>query len=445
MQPLKILFASIPFDGHFNPLTSIASLLKEQGHDVRWYAQDHYADKLSRMGIQRYPFKRAVQYNQANLDTVFSERLRYKNQVKRLNFDLQAAFLRRAPEFFGDITEINAAFHFDVMIADVMFTAIPLVSKILKKPVLSIGVLPLVESSKDLPPAGLGITPSTSWFGRLKQDCLRYLTDKVLLGKSHELFREILGSYGLIVKGNTMDYLIRSSTYMLQSGTPAFEYKRSDLGKNIRYIGPLLPSSKGRTPNAELREKAKRYEKVILVTQGTIEKDPEKLIVPVIEAYKGTRNLVIATTGGSKTKELRDRYPDMNVVIEDYIPFEHVLPFTSVFVTNGGYGGVLLGIKGGVPLVVGGVHEGKIEITSRVGYFKLGVDLRTETPDARQITLAVEKVLANPAYKHNVMSLAAEFSKYDTAKLLTMYVHEVTAHSDVRDPRQTALSALSRH
>jgi UDP:flavonoid glycosyltransferase YjiC (YdhE family) len=439
MQPLKILFACIPFDGHFNPLTSIAALLKEQGHDVRWYAQDHYADKLSRMGFQRYPFKRGVQYNQTNLDTIFAERLRYRNQVKRLNFDLQTSFLQRAPEFFADITEINASFDFDVMIADVMFTAIPLVSKILRKPVLSIGVMPLVESSKDLPPAGLGITPSTSWFGRIKQDCLRYLTDKILFGQSHSVFREILGRYGLIVKGNTMDYLIRSSTYMLQSGTPGFEYKRSDLGKNIRYIGPLLPSSKGRMPIVELREKAMFYEKVILVTQGTIEKDPEKLIVPVIEAYKGSRHLVIVTTGGSRTRELRDRYPDMNVVIEDYIPFEHVLPFTSVFVTNGGYGGVMLSIKSGVPLVVGGVHEGKLEITARVGYFKLGIDLRTETPDARQIASAVDKVLFGREYKVNVMKLAAEFNKYDTAKLLTMYVHEVTGHAEVQPPRPTLL------
>ena len=432
MQPLKILFACIPFDGHFNPLTSIATLLKEQGHDVRWYAQDYYGDKLSRMGFQRYPFKRAVQYNQNNLDTIFADRLQHKSQLKRLNFDLQHSFLERAPEFFADISEINASFYFDVMIADVMFTAIPLVSRILKKPVLSIGVLPLVETSKDLPPAGLGMTPSTSWLGRLKQDALRYITDHVLFGKSHNAFREILGRYGLIVKGNTLDYLIRSSTYMLQSGTPGFEYKRSDLGKNIRYIGPLLPSSKGRTPLVDLREKAKRFEKVILVTQGTIEKDPEKLIVPVIEAYKGSRHLVIVTTGGSKTRELRDRYPDMNVVIEEYLPFEHVLPFTSVFITNGGYGGVMLGIKGGVPMVVGGVHEGKLEITARVGYFKLGIDLRTETPDVRQITTAVNKVLANPEYKHNVMTLAAEFNKYDTAQLLTMYVQEVTGQGPMR-------------
>jgi UDP:flavonoid glycosyltransferase YjiC (YdhE family) len=36
MQSKKILFANIPADGHFNPLTGIAMELKNQGHDVRW-------------------------------------------------------------------------------------------------------------------------------------------------------------------------------------------------------------------------------------------------------------------------------------------------------------------------------------------------------------------------------------------------------------------------
>jgi UDP:flavonoid glycosyltransferase YjiC (YdhE family) len=37
MQPKKILFASIPYDGHFNPLTGLAVYLKSKGHDVRWF------------------------------------------------------------------------------------------------------------------------------------------------------------------------------------------------------------------------------------------------------------------------------------------------------------------------------------------------------------------------------------------------------------------------
>ena len=43
----RILFASVPADGHFNPLTGLAVHLKELGCDVRWYTSDIYADKIN--------------------------------------------------------------------------------------------------------------------------------------------------------------------------------------------------------------------------------------------------------------------------------------------------------------------------------------------------------------------------------------------------------------
>jgi MGT family glycosyltransferase len=428
MKHLKILFASIPFDGHFAPLTGLAAHLKRCGHDVRWYTQQVYQNKLVALGVPHYPFKRAVQYNQFNLDEIFSERLQYAGQIKRLNFDLQHSFIKRAPEFFQDISEIHETFPFDVLIADAMFTAIPLVKEKLKKPVISIGVFPLAESSRDLAPAGLGLTPANSLFGRLSQSFLRLITDQVLFGKSHKLYRKILAAYGVDASANTIDFLVRSSTYFLQSGTPGFEYKRSDFGKNIRFIGALLPVRSQRKYAGDLEWKASSFQQVILVTQGTIEKDPEKLLVPVLEAYKDTDCFVIATTGGSKTKELRQRYAYANIMVEDFIPFDQVLPYTSVFITNGGYGGVMLGIEHNVPLVVAGIHEGKNEINARVGYFKLGINLRTEAPSKEQITKSVEEIFTNPEYKKNVKRLGAELRQYNPLQLTEKYVYEAVGY-----------------
>ncbi len=33
---MNILFATVPADGHFNPLTGVAMHLKAAGHDIRW-------------------------------------------------------------------------------------------------------------------------------------------------------------------------------------------------------------------------------------------------------------------------------------------------------------------------------------------------------------------------------------------------------------------------
>jgi len=46
IQPgTKILFANVPADGHFNPLTGLAAHLKSIGCDVRWYTSKKYAEK----------------------------------------------------------------------------------------------------------------------------------------------------------------------------------------------------------------------------------------------------------------------------------------------------------------------------------------------------------------------------------------------------------------
>jgi UDP:flavonoid glycosyltransferase YjiC (YdhE family) len=215
--------------------------------------------------------------------------------------------------------------------------------------------------------------------------------------------------------------MIRRSTLVLQSGTPNFEYHRSDMSSNIHFIGPLLPfMSKKQEPY--ILNESKRYKRTILVTQGTVEKDVDKIIVPVLEAYKGTDTRVLATTGGSRTEELRKKYPHDNLIIEDFIPFGDVLPACDAYITNGGYGGVMLGIQNRVPMVVAGVHEGKNEICARVGYFKLGVNLRTEKPSSAQIVKAVDEVMADGAYKKNVTKLSREFAQYNPYRLTENYI-----------------------
>jgi UDP:flavonoid glycosyltransferase YjiC (YdhE family) len=381
MKTKKILFANFPADGHFNPLTGLAVHLKNIGYDVRWYTGRKYEEKINSFGIPYYPLVNAIDFSTGDPETLFPERTLCKSQVSKLQFDIKNVFLLRGPEFYQDIKKINEEFDFDLLIADITFTGIPWVREKLKKQVIAVGIMPLSETSKDLAPNGLAITPSTSFWGRRKQDVMRIFADKILFAESSKLIKEIFNQYGIKQEnGNLFDVLYKKSNLVLQSGTPGFEYKRSDLSRNIRFIGPLLPTLKNTKITFKHHAKALAYNKVILVTQGTVETDPEKIIVPTLEAFKNSDRLVIVTTGGSGTAELRARYPQANIIIEDFIPFNEVMPLADAYVTNGGYGGVLLGIQHKLPLVVAGVHEGKNEICARIGYFKLGINLKTETP-----------------------------------------------------------------
>lgn len=419
----KILFASMPAEGHVNPLTGLAKYLQTQGCDVRWYTGASYAAKMAKLNIPLFPFRKAVDVNGGNLEELFPEREKIKGQVKKLVYDMIHVFIRQAPKFIDDMQDIRKEFPFDVVVAECTFTAIPLIKKVFKVPVVGIGIVPLTETSRDLPPPGLGMTPSDSLTGRIKQKFLRFFTNEVLFRKANTASYEILDSYGVPHKRtNIFDTAVKMSDIYLQSGTPGFEYRRSDMGKNIRFIGSLLPYSSGQKSIPWSDARLKQYQSIVLVTQGTVEKDAEKLLVPTLEAFKNTDTLVICTTGGSQTEELRKRFPQRNLIIEDFIPFDHVMPYANVYITNGGYGGVMLGIENELPMVVAGVHEGKNEICARVGYFNLGINLGTEKPTPIQVKKAVEKILADTKYKANVERLSKEFNRYNPGELSARHI-----------------------
>jgi UDP:flavonoid glycosyltransferase YjiC (YdhE family) len=194
------------------------------------------------------------------------------------------------------------------------------------------------------------------------------------------------------------------------------------MSAHVHFVGPLLPHKKAKTGQPWYDARLSSYKKVVLATQGTVERDINKLIVPTLEAFKDTDTLVVVTTGGSQTAELRQKYPQQNIIIEDFIAFDEIMPYADVYVTNGGYGGVLLSIQNRLPMVAAGVHEGKIEICARIGYFRLGLNLKTELPTVDQIRSSVNTVLNDPSFKKNVDHLADEFATYDTYALATKHM-----------------------
>lgn len=423
----KILFANIPADGHFSPLTTLAMHFKNSGYDVRWYTGKTYASKIEQMGISYYLFNKAKEVTVHNIDEVFPERKRIKNHVKKIIFDICTYFIDRGTEFFEDIREINNSFDFDVLVCDSAFTGMAFVREKLNKHTVSIGILPLCESSSQLPPPIMGLTPAGSFAGKAFHAFLRVLTDKVLFKKPHALIRQQFEKQGMSTNGkNLFDVQIDKSTIFLQSGAPGFEYPRQYMSKHIHFIGPLLPYNNQQAAPLHFSEKLYRYEKVLLVTQGTFEGDVTKLIIPTLEAFKKRNFLLIVTTAGWHTSMLRERYKAFdNVIIEDFIPFAQIMPHTDVFISNGGFGGVMQSICNNVPMVVGGIHEGKNEICARVGYFQLGINLHTERPSASKIKKAVGKVLAGKHYYQNTKRLSAEFSAYKPAEICEQFIRNL--------------------
>ena len=88
-------------------------------------------------------------------------------------------------------------------------------------------------------------------------------------------------------------------------------------------------------------------------------------------------------------------------------------------VTNAGYGGVQMAIYYGVPLVTAGKSEDKPEVSARVEWSGVGINLKTDRPTEEQLLHAARKVLNQPSYKKNVSRLSDEFQSYDALQNTT--------------------------
>ena len=388
-----------------------------------------------------FRFRKDLDATVNGAEIAFPKRAKIKSALGRLRFDLEEFFIKRGPVYFEDIQEIHKTFPFDLFVSDIAFTGSIFVKQILNTPVIAIGVLPLIETSKDLAPSGMGMKPPSNWIDRLHHFILRLAVKKIALRKPNKLSQRLLEEKGIPYQNSFLfDLIIQKSDYILQSGTPGFEYKRSDLSNNIKFIGPLVHPGTAKKTDSWFDNRLLNYEINILITQGTIEKDPNKLLIPALEALKDSGALIIVTTGGSHTVELKSQYNQPNIIIEDYIDFNDVMPYADVYITNGGYGGVMMSIENRVPMVVAGVHEGKNEICTRVGYFKCGIDLKTERPEIKRLRSAVFEVLGNPLYKQNIDLIHDEFKTYNPDELFEKYVSELTepAPAAQLNPRRAA-------
>jgi UDP:flavonoid glycosyltransferase YjiC (YdhE family) len=428
----KILIATVSADGHVNPLTGLARFLADLGCDLRWYTSEIFSNKLKKLGIPHYPVVKAADVNTITYHNMYPERGAITDMGERANFDMIHILIKPGPGQFQDIQDIQKHFPFEVIITDSLFPALPYISAKMGVPVMSIGIIPLPESSKDLGPYGPGYYPPSNDEERHKFAELRQIFEDVVYKPATECLSSLLTESEIPHQPSSLfDTLTKSPDLYLQIGSPSFEYPRSDFGENIRFIGSLLPYANQDEETQWTDRRLKTYEKAVLVTQGTVETDVTKIIEPVLEALKGTDILVIATTGGRDTEELRKKFPFDNLIIEDYLPFDQVMPLVDVYITNGGYSGTLLAIKHKLPIISAGLHEGKAEVCSRIGYFNLGIDLKVERPAPADIRNALDEIFSNPQYKHNITKLSQEMYTYNPKERCAMYLVELLNKDEV--------------
>lgn len=434
---MKILFASLPMDGHIRFLTGLAVYLQDRGHEVAWYTGRSYAEELTALGVRHVPFTRALEITGDNIAEHYPEYARMGNGPKVIAFALEKVFFVNLEAHLHDILELRGDFPFDALIYESSFYAGRLVAEKTGAAAYPVWPAPApAPVSKTAPPPLFGLRPMRGPFGRLRD---AFVSGLIALSakRGMKLWDELRAREGLAPwSGNVFDIHNETATAMFMVGCPGMDFPRDDWPQHLEFVGPLV-AHKSSSPSplpTDLGNKLEGHDgHVIVVAQGTIDnRDPDKLFVPALEALADTPHLVVVTTGGRHTAMLRARFPQPNVVIEDWIDYDALMPHAGLFITSGGYGSVMQALTSRVPLLLAGEREGKNDICARLDYRGLGLSLRTERPSAAQIARGVKRVLDTPAYRENVERLCGELSSYDPCAIIERRI--IAGHDGALSP-----------
>ncbi|QSQ26671.1 hypothetical protein JY651_17825 [Pyxidicoccus parkwayensis] len=409
----RFLLATIPLTGHFNPGAPIARRLVERGHEVRWYTGRHFRSKVEATGARYIPMRAAKDFHDSTVGDVFPERAKLSDFAK-LKHDLTRVFIDSVPGQVEDLEAELREFPADVLVCDTGFVGASVLQERRALPWAVFGITAMTVASVDTAPFGLGLMPSGSTPGRLRNRALAWGVNNIVFRDVNAHLQRMRAGLGLPPTPKPIFDVPVSPFLYLQGTVPSFEYPRTDLPSQVYFIGPFLPEAPADwKPPAWWSEVMDSRRPVVHVTQGTLATEDPHLILATLKALADEDVWVVAATGGQPVEWLGKGPFPANARVERFIPYAHLMPHVSVMVTNGGYGGVQCALAQGVPLVCAGTSEEKPEIANRIAWAGVGVNLKTKTPTPEQVRNAVRTVLATPGFRQKAQRLQAEIATHD--------------------------------
>lgn len=345
--------------------------------------------------------------------------------LAQLKYDLKHLFTDPLPDQVLDLEEALEEFHADSLVCDTAFLGGPALSERTGLAFATYGVSALTIPSRDTAPFGTALPPSRSLLGRGRNALLNWSIDHIVFRDVMEHFNATRGRLGLPPIRDRGFFSAALGPYLyLQASTSSFEYPRSDLPRQIHFIGPLLAEPPQGTFDPPTWWKELGSGKpVVHVTQGTVSNDPKQLIEPTLKALADEDVLVVATMGGKPTTSLGMDALPKNARAESFLSYPHFLPHVDVIVTNAGFGGVQMALAHGIPMVAAGDSEEKPEIARRIAWSGVGINLKTRAPSPEQIKRAVRTVLSEPRFRDRARQVQAEIALHQAperaADLLT--------------------------
>lgn len=418
----KVLIAAAPLAGHAGPMLIVAEFLRKQGHDVLFSSSDFFREKAEAHDLRFLPLAGNANYDYHQLGELIPGLRTFTSPIDLGNNYVKHMFGDRIPDQYRGLRKIIDDENVELVITDVGYWGIfPLLLRNEPRP-------PVISCGTTAPmwhdPAFSILTGPDETPEGLKRNLEHSREWKEGFAPADIYVNEVLQKLGAQVPGGfeLTDTMYSLPDLFLQLGVEEFEFPMHNRRPNLRFVGPILPQSKGMMEAPSWLDNSKP---VVFVTQGTLANfNFDQLVNPTLAGLADKDVQVVVTAGGGSAEAI---VAARNSIVEPYIPYELILPKTSVFVTNGGYNGVQQALSYGVPVVSAGTSEDKPQVCARVSWSGAGIDLKTGAPTAEQISHAVSQILRDPSYRDRAKQLGASIAKTNALKAIAEIVERTVS------------------
>ncbi|KAJ4002841.1 hypothetical protein NW752_012373 [Fusarium irregulare] len=445
LKPLLVMTCT-PGAGHVNPITTIAKALMLDGYHVTAVCASGYRKRFEDIGCDYVAIQGYADYVDEDRESKWPERELMEPGPEQLAWTLEQSFIRVIPDQLAAVQKAITKVREEhpgrpvVLLNESAYAgSLPLqrgARGVKPDAFIGIGINPISITSADTPPFNTGLPLPTSPEQRAQYALMWEMLRNTIFSGPFALFNSILKDLGGQPDDETF---FNDAPYVwpdrfLQMCSSSMMYPRSDAPPSLRFAGgmPKVPKADTSAANKPVwwEEVANNStgKDIVFVCQGTVRMDYKDIVIPAIDALKGRPNTLVIVVLGQRGAQLDSdiAIPDNTRVI-DYLTYDDILPLASVFVGNGGYGGVRASLAHGTPLVVAGESEDKTEMCAIIEWAGVAVNLRTGSPTSEAIRAGVDEVLSNPKYKEGAKKIQADMDASDPIKVISENINEVLA------------------
>ncbi|KAI9640672.1 hypothetical protein NHQ30_010981 [Ciborinia camelliae] len=442
LKPL-LLICSTPIQGHFAPCKIIAKQLISRGYEVTFVTATRFGPGLEEIGATFVPLQGYSDFNDLPAELTKKWPLRETvTGAEQMLFDMENIFVNSMPSQYESIQSALKIMTDEhpgrpiILLYDMGFFGVfPLVMNapgLKPTAYIGIGMVPVLLSSQDVAPAGPGLPPDSSPEGRVRNKAMHAEVQNGPFAEVNTRFYEQFDQLG----ARRPEAFFLDTPYLLadrfiQLCAPSAEYPRSDAPKTLIFSG-AAPKIHGdgvvttRPPWWEKVTARPSTTRVIFVCQGTLALNYEDLLIPTLHAFADRDDTIVIAALGIRGASLPASVTiPRNAHVADFIPFDDVLPYCDVFVSNGGYGAFQHGLRNGCPMVMGGDTEDKAENGMRCAWTGVGINLKTPRPGVERLREGVEMVFADAKYKERAREIMREMEGVDPVAVFETHIHEV--------------------